>query len=143
MGGAERIQVKVLVIDDREEMGWIIKRALAFSKTSVEWVSSGQQGIVRARQDPFDLILLDVEMPGMDGFETCRHLKEDKALKSMPIVFLSGRTDPETQMKGLDLGAEYFLSKPIELAELWSIVSFLTVRDNAVAARNSLLRRIP
>ncbi len=124
--------VKVLVIDDREEIGWIIKRALAFSKTIVEWVPSGQLGIDRAKQEPFDLILLDVEMPGMDGFETCRYFKADKALKSMPVVFLSGQTDPVTQMKGLELGAEYFLSKPIELAELWSVISFLSIQEKTV-----------
>lgn len=126
--------MNVLVIDDQKEMGWIIKQALAFKRVRVEWVSSGQKGLERTSQEPFDLVLLDIDMPQMDGFETCRQLKSNEATKLIPVVFISGRTDPETRMKGLDLGAEYFLTKPFELVELWAIVHFLMTEGKQFAA---------
>ena len=60
-----------------------------------------------------DLILLDVEMPDMDGYEAARKLKNDDAFKNIPLIFLSGRVDPESEKEGLSLGALEFIQKPI------------------------------
>jgi len=61
-----------------------------------------------------DLILLDVEMPDMDGYEAAGHLKNDDAFKNIPLIFLSGRSDPESETEGLNLGALDFIQKPFE-----------------------------
>lgn len=132
--------MNILVIDDRKEVGWTIKEALVFKHVCVEWVSSGREGLEQAKQTPFALILLDVDMPGMNGFETCRQLKSMEETASIPVVFLSGRTDPETHMTGLDLGAEYFLTKPVELEELWAIVHYLMAEEKRSSQKATAIR---
>lgn len=76
--------------------------------------SGGQEGIAKAEQERPDLILLDVMMPEMDGYETCRRLKANPATASIPIVFLSARAQQSEIQKGRDLGAIGYLVKPFD-----------------------------
>jgi diguanylate cyclase (GGDEF)-like protein len=85
---------------------------------SVEYASDGQAGLEMARQMRPDLILLDIEMPGMDGFEVCRRLKLDTHTLSIPIVFLTGATGSAHKILALELGAVDYVSKPFDAAEL-------------------------
>ena len=79
----------------------------------------GQEGIALALAEPPDVILLDIVMPGMDGYETCRRLKADEALRHIPVVFLTAvQTGRENRIRALEAGAEAFLAKPIDLLEL-------------------------
>ena len=65
---------------------------------------------------PPDVILLDVEMPDMDGYEVCEKLKADEATRTIPVIFVTGHADPEQQAKGMALGAAGYISKPVEPA---------------------------
>ncbi len=78
----------------------------------------GEAGLERAIADAPDLILLDIGLPKVDGFEVCRQLKEHRATRNIPIIFLTGETDTESKVRGLDLGAVDYVTKPFDEIEL-------------------------
>ena len=103
----------ILVIDDTPDNLALMSRLLK-DRYKVKIANSGQRGLTIAAADPQpDLILLDVMMPEMDGYEVCRRLKADPATRDIPIVFLTARSNQEDEHYGLDLGAVDYISKPI------------------------------
>ena len=115
------IKFKLLAIDDGEETLDELQAAVThtFPAASFTCAQSGQKGIEQALTDLPDIILLDIVMPEMDGFETCRRFKEDIRLRDIPIVFLTAvNPDSEICEKAIKAGAEAFISKPFELWEL-------------------------
>lgn len=115
---------KVLAIDDDKFVQRIITDALD-GFTCVLHASNGEQGLALAKSESPDIILLDVEMPGMDGFEVCKRLKSDADTCSIPVMFLSGRTSIEERVKGYNSGAEDYLTKPFNGDELRAKLSVL------------------
>jgi len=112
---------KILLIDDKKDnlisFSAIIKEFL--KGTSVITAESGKEGIEKAVKGQPDLILLDIIMPKMDGFETCKRLKEREITKHIPIIFITAiKTDSDSRIRGLEIGADAFLNKPIDPAEL-------------------------
>lgn len=117
----ENKKIKVLAIDDNPDNLISLKAILtdAFMNVQIFSATDGLSGIEMARTHNPDVILLDVIMPGMDGFDTCKILKEDEFLTEIPIIFLTAlRGDKESRIRGLEAGAEAFLSKPIDESEL-------------------------
>lgn len=110
----------ILVVDDEADLLDLIEYNLQKEGYQVLKAENGQEALKVARQHTPDLILLDVMMPKMNGIETIRELKADKELKNKPVVFLTARGDEKTELEGLDLGADDFLSKPISTAKLLS-----------------------
>lgn len=117
---ADRI-LKFLAIDDNQD-NLITMRALireAFPEALVLTATNGINGIAMAKQEDPDVILLDIVMPGMDGFEVCQHLKADLETKEIPVVFVTAiKGDREHRILALESGAEAFLAKPIDESEL-------------------------
>lgn len=113
---------KILVIDDSKEVHTLVKSLLADEPVTIEVAFSGEMGISLAASLRPDLILLDVEMPGVDGFETCRQLKADPATSSLPVIFLTARASTEEKVRGFNLGAVDYVTKPFESPELVSRV---------------------
>ena len=112
---------KILAIDDISDNLISLKAIVhdAFPGSSVFTALNGPDGIELAIANNPDVILLDVIMPGMDGFEVCRHLKLDERVRDIPVVFLTAlKGDKENRIKALEVGAEGFLSKPIDETEL-------------------------
>ena len=113
--------LKFLAIDDNQD-NLITMRALireVFPESLVLTVTSGIKGIEMAREEDPDVILLDIVMPGMDGFEVCQHLKADELTKEIPVVFVTAiKGDREHRILALESGAEAFLAKPIDESEL-------------------------
>lgn len=104
----------LLVIDDAPSNIEVIKNILV-DKYRVKVATSGTAGIKIALKEPRpDLILLDIVMPDMDGYEVCRQLKENPLTASIPILFVTGTADDEEKFKGLELGAKGFLMKPLQ-----------------------------
>jgi CheY-like chemotaxis protein len=94
----------------------------------ISLAKSGELALQICAQKQPDLILLDVEMPGMDGFETIARLKEDARLKPIPVIFLTGNSDAETQKKCLEAGAVDFITKPADADTLHNkITTYLNV----------------
>ena len=77
----------------------------------------GEQAIRLAEEEKPDIILLDIMMPEVDGFEVCRRLKESKQTRSIPVIFITAKTSREGKLKGLDTGAADYITKPIDLEE--------------------------
>jgi diguanylate cyclase (GGDEF)-like protein len=108
----------VLVIDDCTDIQRLLAAKLASAGYEVRTASSGSEGLESARADPPSLILLDLLMPGIDGFETLRELKEHPTLMHTPVIVLSGCNDTADKVAGLELGAVDYISKPFDAAEL-------------------------
>lgn len=104
----------ILAIDDTPTNLRTLGAALA-EDYDLQVASSGAEGLAYAAASPPDLILLDIMMPGMDGYEVCRRLKADPRLRDIPVVFVTALSDIEAESAGLELGAADFLSKPINV----------------------------
>ena len=112
---------KILAIDDQKDNLSIIKAIIKMSMPNYEiiFAESGKEGIKKAEKDNPDVILLDIIMPEMDGYETCELLKKNYKTKDIPVVMITAiDTDAESKAKAFDLGADAFLTKPIEPVEL-------------------------
>jgi len=117
---------KILAIDDNRDNLIVLQALLseAFPDAKIFLVQTGIEGIAIAREENPDVILLDLVMPGMDGFETCRRLKVDDFLQRIPIIILTAaKTETSNRIRALKLGAEAFLGKPLDESELTAQVS--------------------
>ena len=124
---------RILVIDDNKSLVFIAERVLQREGYIVSTALNGQEGIHKAKTEKPDLIVLDIEMPGLNGYEVCRELQQDQNTINIPIIFLSakGNTD-ETQgasavglkeiKLAFNLGASEFLHKPVSAADLITAV---------------------
>lgn len=110
--GAEPPRAKLLIVDDQPFNIQALHRVLG-DEHQVFMATSGEQALAVAREQQPDLVLLDVVMPGMDGFETCQRMKADEALQDTPIVFVTAHGDAVAETRGLEAGAVDFIAKPI------------------------------
>ena len=108
----------VLVIDDQPQSLEAMREALHPLGFEVWQALDGETGFLLARERQPDVILLDVMMPGIDGYEVCRRLKADEETRLLPVVFFTGLESRQARLKGLEVGATDFLSKPFDLVEL-------------------------
>ena len=108
----------ILVVDDVEKNVKLLADVLAVRGFQVSTAASGEQALQAVRDNPPDLILLDVMMPGLTGYDVCRALRADPAHAMLPIVLVTALDPSQERIKGLEAGADDFLSKPINLAEL-------------------------
>lgn len=114
-------KLKLLAIEASQDNQISLKAVVGdrMPEATVLTASSGPQGLELARAEDPDVILLDIVMPGMDGYEICRKLKADPCLQTIPVVFLTAlKTDRESRIRALEAGAEGFLSKPFDEMEL-------------------------
>ena len=118
MNGAHTGPDIVLVVDDSPDALSLINDALEQAGMDVLVALEGKQALTIARQIRPDIILLDAIMPNMDGFETCQRLKADNNLASIPVIFMTGLTDTQDIVRGLECGGVDYLTKPIRPDEL-------------------------
>jgi two-component system cell cycle response regulator len=110
--------VRLLVIDDDPQVARLFSAFLRDEGYEVNACSRAADAISKARVDLPDLILLDVQMPDIDGYEATRRFKADPATRSIPIILITGLDDPDNKLKGLEAGADEFLPKPVDRSEL-------------------------
>lgn len=108
---------KILVIEDNKDYQFLIQSALT-TEYKVSVADNGKAGVSLAKELKPDLILLDISLGEMDGFEVCHLLKGQKETATTPIIFLSSRNDAHSKVMGFDLGADDYLEKPFEAEEL-------------------------
>ncbi|MEN2776147.1 response regulator [Acetivibrio clariflavus] len=113
---------KILIIDDTEFMTKLISDILTAADYDVVIASNGMEGIQKVREEKPDLVLLDVVMPGMDGFEVCKILREDESNNLMPIIMLTAQDNEDDKLTGLEIGADDYIIKPFNERELLSRV---------------------
>ena len=110
----------ILIVDDEADLLDLIEYNLEKEGYNVLKAENGQVGIKLARKHNPDLIILDIMMPKMTGIEVCKVLKDDPILKIRPVIFLTARGDEKTEIEGLEMGADDFLSKQISTSKLVS-----------------------
>jgi two-component system, cell cycle response regulator len=110
--------MKTLIIDDSPDALAVAKARLAKENLDILSAGGGAEGLETARRERPDLILLDLDMPGMSGFDVCRALKADAELCMTPVIFLTGSGCQADKVKGLDLGAVDYVTKPFDGVEL-------------------------
>ncbi|QNN22186.1 EAL domain-containing protein [Planctomycetales bacterium ZRK34] len=108
----------ILVIDDSEDIYYLVRARLATLDVEIKYCDDGERALTLAHRHPPDLILLDVAMPGVGGFEVCRRLKQDSVTREVPVIFLTGSDDPQAKVHGFEAGAVDYVTKPFHPAEL-------------------------
>ncbi|MEO7796039.1 MAG: hybrid sensor histidine kinase/response regulator [Thermoanaerobaculia bacterium] len=114
---------RILVVDDTAAHLKMISRALEASGYLVETAGDGAQALVAAAREPPDLVLLDVDMPELDGYTTCRKLKEQARLAATPVIFLTGLSDTSQRLRGFAAGGVDYVTKPFDTQEILARIS--------------------
>jgi two-component system copper resistance phosphate regulon response regulator CusR len=130
--------VRILVVEDELKAGEYLRNGLTESGYVVDVAANGSDGLHMAQELRYDLIVLDVMMPGMDGWEVMRRLQLDKKQADTPVLFLTARGTLEDRLKGLELGADDYLVKPFSFAELLARVK-IVLRRGSQARQEDLL----
>jgi two-component system, OmpR family, response regulator len=137
--GSSRIQehwsMRVLIVEDEVRMAALIRRGLVGEGLAADVAENGEDALWMAGASDYDAIVLDVMLPGIDGFETCRRLRKDGVWA--PVLMLTARDSVEDRVAGLDTGADDYLVKPFAFAELLARLRALTRRGDL--ARPSVL----
>lgn len=132
--------IKLLAIDDNPDNLISLKALIreAFPNAIVHTALTGEKGIELAGKEEIDIILLDIVMPGMDGFEVCRRVKADEKLQEIPVIFITAlKGDKESRIIALECGAEAFIAKPIDESELTAqIRAMKKIREACVHRQN-------
>jgi DNA-binding response OmpR family regulator len=108
----------ILVIEDDYIVARTVERSLRGDEYHVTLASRGEKGVVIARQNPPDLVILDIIMPDMDGYQVCRAMRSDPVLAETPILFLTAKVKPQDKIAGFKAGADDYLCKPFNIDEL-------------------------
>ena len=117
---------KIMVVDDETDIRFVIRKMLEKEGYEVVTAESGEEAIEILKDTRPDLILLDVMMPGLDGWETCTKIKSNKKTMQTPVVMLTAKTAEEDKIKALDeCGAQWHISKPIDRPKFIETVKWL------------------
>lgn len=127
---------RILVVDDDQKILSLMKRGLSFAGYTVDLVADGEEALAVARDLPPDLVILDVMLPGLDGFEVCRRLRAGD--KGLPILMLTAMDRVNDRVTGLDAGADDYLVKPFAFDELLARIRALLRRRQPNGEEDSL-----
>jgi two-component system copper resistance phosphate regulon response regulator CusR len=130
---SENGSMRILVVEDEPKTGSYLKKGLAESGYVVDLATNGSDGLFHAREEEYDLIVLDVMLPGLDGWQVVTELRKTR---DTPVLFLTARDDVEDRVRGLELGADDYLVKPFAFSELLARVRTLLRRGPAREAEH-------
>jgi DNA-binding response OmpR family regulator len=119
--------MRILIAEDDPHLGQALKKGLEDSHYATDLVTDGEEALSVAMAVPYDLIILDILLPQLDGFEVCKRLRDQK--RQMPILFLSALSGLDHRVTGLDIGADDYLTKPFAFRELEARVRALLRRE--------------
>lgn len=120
--------MRILLIEDESRLSGVIKKGLGEDGFAVDTAFDGEEGLYLAETEPYDVIILDIMLPKLDGLEVCRRLRE-KSIKT-PILMLTAKTSVEEKVAGLDRGADDYVTKPFAFTELRSRLQALMRRSH-------------
>lgn len=118
--------MRILIVEDNEKLAHYIKQALEQNSYAVDCIYDGEAGEKRATYSEYDLVILDIMLPGKNGIDVCKSLRKQNI--NMPIIMLTARGDIDDKITGLDSGADDYLTKPFELNELLARIRALLRR---------------
>jgi two-component system alkaline phosphatase synthesis response regulator PhoP len=118
----ELMQKKIMVVDDEPYIARVIKFKLEQEGYTVISANDGVTGLERIRQERPDLVLLDVMMPGLNGYEVCQQIKADAELQGIPVIFLTAKGQERDREQGINLGASDYITKPFSPNRLLELV---------------------
>lgn len=130
---------RLLIIEDEEAIADLEKDYLELSGFKVEIEERGDTGLTRALSEEFDLIILDLMLPGVDGFEICKQIREEK---NIPIIMVSAKKDDIDKIRGLGLGADDYMTKPFSPSELVARVKAHMARYDRLVGSNQKMNDI-
>jgi len=113
-----KMKRRILVIDDNPKNIQVAASVLDRAGYACEYALDGSSGLTWLETEPFDLVLLDVMMPGEDGFEICRLIKSNRSLQNIPVIFLTAKTDRDSMIQGFESGGSDYITKPFDAKEL-------------------------
>jgi DNA-binding response OmpR family regulator len=108
----------ILLVDDNPQNLQVLGKLLQEEKYKIEFALDGKSTLEWLKNKQFDLILLDLNMPGMNGFEVCKRIRSGKGIYDIPIIFLSAESERESILKGFEVGAQDYVTKPFDSREL-------------------------
>ncbi len=117
----ENQAITAMVVDDSQPVRKQLEIQLKMLGVSVELAENGEQAIELSKGNEYDIIFLDVVMPGIDGYKVCKHLKQNNRSKSTPVIMLTGKSSPFDKVKGTLSGCDTYLTKPLEHEEFQNI----------------------
>ena len=129
---------RVLVVDDERDFIDVISERLGAKGFDILRAFDGKEGLERAHSDKPDLIILDIAMPEMNGYDVCRKLKIDENFKDTPIIILTAKFQPSDIRFGMEMGADAYLTKPLELELLLHTVNTLLRSKKRKISRNKI-----
>lgn len=129
----------ILVVEDEEDIADLVAFNLRRNEFQVELAHDGIQGLAKAKGIKPDLIVLDVMMPGLDGFRVFKELRKDKSTRTIPVIMLTARGQTEDRIQGLELGAEDYVTKPFSPRELVLRIKNLLKRSTRKVSGNELV----
>jgi len=114
----ENIMKKILVVDDEKDFREILSETLVKEGYEVQTAKDGGEALDRMRDFAPNLVVLDINMPGKNGFEVCKEIRTDPLYGNIPVVFLTVRTEKKSMLKGMELGSDEYITKPFRPKEL-------------------------
>ena len=127
---------KILIVEDEETIADLEKDYLELSGFEVEVANAGETGLEKALKDEYSLFILDLMLPGVDGFEICKKIREEK---NTPIIMVSAKKDDIDKIRGLGLGADDYMTKPVNLDEMVLRVRALLRRSHIASNKRLTL----
>jgi len=124
------IRKRILVVDDQEENVYLLRVLLASQDYDVLEARDGRQALEILEREACDLVLLDVMMPGIDGYQVCKRIRAGEKTSQIPVILLTAKRDVDSKVRGLDIGANDYVTKPFERKEILArIRSLLTIDE--------------
>lgn len=134
------VRKKILIIEDDKHISKLVKYNLERGGFECVVTGTGEEALEVLNKQPVDLIILDIMLPGMDGFETCRQIKQDSLLSSIPIIMLTAKGEEVDRIVGFELGADDYVVKPFSPRELVLRVKAVLKRDKPAESNKEILR---
>jgi DNA-binding response OmpR family regulator len=130
----------ILIAEDDRDIAELISHYLTKAGWSVHVAAAGDQALAYVRNHPVDVVILDLMLPGMSGFEVCQALRSERTTADLPVIMLTARTEEGDRVKGLELGADDYVSKPFSPNELVARVRAVVRRTRRSEPTDTILR---
>ncbi|MEO2082398.1 MAG: response regulator transcription factor [Desulfurobacteriaceae bacterium] len=131
------MNVRVLLIEDDEDLGELVKYNLEKQNFSVDWVLDGKEALEKLKAKRYDIIILDLMLPGMSGLDLCKKIRKETINRETPVIVLTALSDEDTKVAGFSSGADDYVTKPFSMKELLARIEAV-LRRTGYASRDIL-----